>query len=126
MTHKTYKTKFSNNQLELIKKMDSGLIFTCEFIKRSNNERRYIKARTQVKKGLKGIGAKYDYKDYDLLHCIDIDILQKTKDVNTARKNISLDSLIWVKVQGQKYFWNDLVIDESIKQIKKQNEIIIK
>ena len=126
MKHKTYKTKFSNNQLELIKKMDSGLIFTCEFIKRSNNERRYIKARTQVKKGLKGIGAKYDYKDYDLLHCIDIDILQKTKDVNTARKNISLDNLIWVKVQGQTYFWNDLAIDESIKEIKKQNEIILK
>ena len=120
------KQKFSNSQLELIKKMDSGLIFTCEFIKRSNQERRYIKARTQVKKGLKGVGAKYNFRDYNLLHCIDIDILQKTKDINKARKNISLDGLIWVKVQGKKYFWNDLAIDESINNIKELNKTILK
>jgi len=109
---------------ELIQKMNSGKIFSCEFIKRSNNERRVILARTGVKIGLTGKGAPYNFSEKNLLPVIDVNIFKKTKNINESRKAIPLENIIWVQVEGIKYWVSDLKINESIENIKELNKII--
>ena len=114
------------NSKQLIEKMQSGKLFSCEFIKRSNNERRVILARTGVKIGLTGKGASYNFKDKNLLSVVDMNLYNKTKDINKSRRAIPLENVIWVQIQGKKHWVCDLAINESIKEIKKQNKIILK
>ena len=111
---------------ELLKEMQSGKLFSCEFIKRTTGERRLMLARTGVKIGLTGKGANYNFKEKNLLPVIDMNIYNKTKNINDSRKAIPLEKIIWVQIGGFKYWVSDLVINESINEIKKQNEIIIK
>jgi len=105
------------NYKNLLKEMTSGKIFTAEFIKKDNT-RRSINCRTNVKKYVTGKGLSFNPTSKNLLPVFD---LQKKQ-----YRFINLSTLISVTIKQKKYFINDMLIDESIKEINKQNEIILK
>ena len=111
------------NAKELIQKMNSGKIFTAEFIKKDGT-RRTIVARTGVKKGNKGIGLSFDPIAKSLLPVLDMTLAKKVDDINRAKRFINLSTIIWVQVDGVKYWVVDLAIDQSIQNIKELNKII--
>ena len=57
---------------EIEPKINDGKIFTVIFIKRTNDEERFMQARTGVKKGVKGVGLKFDPSKYNLIPVYDI------------------------------------------------------
>ena len=105
------------NQQQLFKEITSGKIFTAEFIKKDNS-RRVINCRTNVKKFTNGKGLNFDPIARNLLPVYDL----KVKDY----RFINLSTLISVTIKGQKYFINDIIIDESINKINQLNKIILK
>ena len=111
------------NAKELIQKMNSGKIFTAEFIKKDGT-RRTIVARTGVKKGNKGVGLSFDPMAKNLLPVLDMTLAKKVDDINKAKRFINLSTILWVQVDGVKYWVVDLAIDESIQNIKELNKII--
>ena len=111
---------------EILKEMQSGKLFSCEFIKRSTGERRTILARTGVKIGLTGAGSSYSFTQKNLLPVVDMNLYNKTKEINKSRRAIPLDGVIWVQIGGVKYWVSDLVINESIENIKQLNKTILK
>ena len=113
------------NTKKLIKKMKSGRIFTAQFIKKDGAARTIV-ARTGVTKGNKGIGLSFDPLAKNLLPVLDMDLSKKVDDINKAKRFINLSTIIWVQVDGVKYWVSDLIIDQSIKNIKELNKIISK
>jgi len=105
------------NKEQLFKEITSGKIFTAEFIKKDNS-RRVINCRTNVKKFTNGKGLNFDPIVRNLLPVYDL----KVKDY----RFINLSTLISVTIKGQKYFINDIIIDESINKINELNKIILK
>ena len=110
---------------ELLKEMNSGKIFTAEFIKKDGTPRT-ITARTGVKKGNKGIGLSFDPIAKNLLPVLDMELSKKVDDINKAKRFINLSTIIWVQISGVKYWISDLVIDQSIENIKQLNKTILK
>lgn len=113
------------NAKELIQKMNSGKIFTAHFIKKDGTPRT-ITGRTGVKKGNKGIGLSFDPIAKNLLPVLDMELAKKVNDINKAKRFINLSTIVWVQVDGVKYWVSDLVIDESIESIKELNKTILK
>ena len=105
------------NTQELIKEMNSGKIFTAEFIKKDNT-RRVINCRTNVKKYLKGGTLNFNPTAKNLLPVFD---LQKKQ-----YRFINLSTLISVTIKQKKYFINDLLINESINRINELNKTILR
>lgn len=103
------------NTQELIKEMNSGKIFTAEFIKKDNT-RRVINCRTNVKKYVTGKGLSFNPTAKNLLPVFD---LQKKQ-----YRFINLSTLISVTIKQKKYFINDLIIDESIEEIDRINKTL--
>lgn len=110
---------------DILKQMNSGKIFTVEFIKKDGS-RRVMNCRTGVKKGNKGIGLSFDPIAKNLLPVLDMDLCKKVDDINKAKRFINLSTVIWVQIGGVKYWVSDLVINESIKNIKELNKTILK
>ncbi len=102
---------------KLLKEITSGKIFTAEFIKKDNT-RRTINCRTNVKKFTNGKGLSFDPIARNLLPVYDL----KVKDY----RFINLSTLISVTINGQKYFINDIIINDSIDNIKELNKIILR
>lgn len=81
---------------QLLRLLCTGRFFAVEFTKRSNGARRRMLARTGVHAGLSsgGRGGRaYDPAAYDLLCVYDVH--------KRAWRNIPLDSLHWVRANGQ-------------------------
>jgi hypothetical protein len=57
---------------EIEPKISDGRIFTVIFIKRTNDEERFMQARTGVRKGVKGVGLSFDPKKYNLISVYDV------------------------------------------------------
>ena len=110
---------------ELLKEMNSGKIFTAQFIKKDGSTR-IINARTGVKKGNKGIGLSFDPIAKNLLPVVDLQLLKKVEDINKAKRFINLSTVVWVQISGVKYWVSDLVINESIESIKQLNKTILR
>ena len=105
--------------------MISGRIFTAQFIKKDGTPRTIV-ARTGVTKGNKGIGFSFDPLAKNLLPVLDMNLSKKVDDINKAKRFINLSTIIWVQVDGVKYWVSDLIIDESIKNINKLNKTILR
>ena len=105
------------NKEQLFKEITSGKIFAAEFIKKDNS-RRIINCRTNVKKFTNGKGLNFDPIAKNLLPVYDL----KAKDY----RFINLSTLISVTIKGEKYFINDIIIDESINKINQLNKTILK
>lgn len=75
-----------------------GEFFSVRFIKK-NGEVRDMRARTGVKKGLKGVGLSFSPRDYGLLPVYDLD-KQEYRFVN-------LNTLIEAHVAGERYVFHD-------------------
>ena len=101
------------NKEQLFQEITSGKIFTAEFIKKDKT-RRVINCRTNVKKFTNGKGLSFDPIARNLLPVYDL----KAKDY----RFVNLSTLISVTIKGQKYFINDIIIDESINNIKQINK----
>lgn len=70
-----------------------GKFFSVIFTKRSGGIREMV-ARTGVKKGVKGIGLKYNPADYSLVSVF---------DVNNGFRMIPLDGIHQIKFKGSTY-----------------------
>ena len=103
------------NKEQLFKEITSGKIFTAQFIKKDGS-RRLMNCRTNVKKFTNGKGLSFDPIAKNLLPVYDL----KVKDY----RFINLSTLISVKIGGKEYFINDIVINESIENIKQINKSI--
>jgi hypothetical protein len=94
----------------------NGRIFGVDFIKRSDNTVRSMRARRGVSKGVKGTGQSYTPGQRQLLTVYDMAKLDpkaahnagKSADEMTrgAFRNINLDGLVSVRLGGQRYDWN--------------------
>ena len=111
---------------KLLQEIKKGKFFTVEFIKRSNNERRVMNARFGVKKGLTGLGASFSFEEKNLLPVVDLDKLKETKDVKKSRRSIPIENIISISINKNKYFINDILINESINKIQELNKTILK
>ena len=116
---------------DLLKEMNSGKIFTAHFLKKDNKTKKFtiprtMIARTGVEKGNKGIGLSFDPMAKGLLPVLDMELSRTEKDINKAKRFVNLNTLIWVQISGVKYWVSDLVINESIKNIKELNKTILK
>lgn len=116
---------------ELLKEMNSGKIFTAHFLKKDNKTKKFtiprtMTARTGVQKGNKGIGFSFDPMAKGLLPVLDMELSRTEKNINNAKRFVNLNTLIWVKIDGKTIFVTDLIIDESIKNIKELNKIILR
>ena len=100
-------------QEKLFKEITSGKIFTAQFIKKDGS-RRLMNCRTNVKKFTNGKGLNFDPIARNLLPVYDL----KKKDY----RFINLSTLISVKIGGKEYYINDIVIEESINNIKQINK----
>lgn len=91
---------------EMVDMLSDGHIFFVVFVKRSDGTVRKMSARTGVKKGVKGIGLKFDPAKKDLLSVYD------------CRKQqfrfIPLDSIISISHNGRKW----TVINGQFEEIK--------
>ena len=103
------------NTQELIKEMNSGKIFTAEFIKKDGS-RRQMNCRTNVKKYVTGKCLSFNPTAKSLLPVFDL----KKKQY----RFINLSTLISVTIKQKKYFINDLIIDESIEEIDRINKTL--
>ena len=110
---------------ELLKEMNSGKIFTAQFIKKDGTPRT-MTARTGVKKGNKGVGLSFDPMAKNLLPVLDMELSKKVDDINKAKRFINLSTVVWVQISGVKYWVSDLVINESIESIKQLNKTILR
>ena len=110
---------------EILKEMNSGKIFTAQFIKKDGTPRT-ITARTGVKKGNKGSGLSFDPIAKNLLPVLDMELAKIFPDINKAKRFINLSTVVWVQISGFKYWVSDLVINESIENIKELNKTILK
>jgi hypothetical protein len=80
--------------------ISDGRIFSVEFIKRTNDEDRFMVARTGVKKGVTGRGLSFNPRAYNLLSVYDI--------TKRAFRFVSCERILWIKHHGQKIvFWPD-------------------
>ena len=104
-------------QKQLFQEITSGKIFTAQFIKKDGS-RRLMNCRTNVKKFTNGKGLSFDPIARNLLPVYDL----KVKDY----RFINLSTLISVTIKGQKYFINDIIINDSIDNIKELNKTILK
>jgi hypothetical protein len=102
-------------QEKLFQEITSGKIFTAQFIKKDGS-RRLINCRTNVSKYTKGKGLNFDPIARNLLPVYDL----KKKDY----RFINLSTLISVKIGGKEYYINDIVIEESINNIKQINKTL--
>ena len=100
-------------QEKLFQEITSGKIFTAQFIKKDGS-RRLMNCRTNVKKFTNGKGLSFDPIARNLLPVYDL----KKKDY----RFINLSTLISVKIGGKEYYINDIVIEESINNIKQINK----
>lgn len=87
--------KITKGQAVALLSMTQGRAFAVTFTKRTTGEVRHMNARLGVKKGVKGVGLKFDPSERDLLIVYD---LQKQ-----AFRSISLDSVTEVVVERRKY-----------------------
>ena len=60
------------NVTDIAPKISDGRIFTVIFIKRTNDEERWMQARTGVSKGVKGVGLKFKPEAYNLISVYDV------------------------------------------------------
>lgn len=84
---------------EFIEKVRSGRVFTLEFIKRTNGDRRVMNCRLGVKAHVKGVGRTFDPKTKDLLGVFD---MQKQ-----AYRFINLRDPLILRMDGKKYNWDN-------------------
>jgi hypothetical protein len=84
----------------------SGKVFTVEFYKRTNGELRKMNCRRGVKKGVKGVGMKYDPKERNLLTVYDMQKLEEGATERGAFRMINLSDLKSLKLEGKVYSWD--------------------
>ena len=75
-----------------------GKLFTVEFIKRTTGEIRVMNARRGVRKGVKGVGLRYNPAEYSLLNVYDMQ--------DGGFRSINLENLVALRMGGKKYTWN--------------------
>jgi hypothetical protein len=81
----------------------NGEIFSCRFIKRSDNSIRDMVCRLRVKKHLNGNGPVYNAADYNLIHVFDMDKVKEIGDGPRSYRSINLDTIQKITVAGQTY-----------------------
>lgn len=86
--------KLNLSEVRDLIKSAKGKIFSATFVK-SNGDIRIMTARTGVRKDLKGIGLKYDPKEYNLITVFDMNKRQY--------RSINIGTLLNLRMNGTLY-----------------------
>lgn len=86
---------------------EDGKFFTAEFTKRTTGDHRVMTCRRGVKKGVKGVGLKFDPKERDLLVVYDVQKLNEGSNEKGAFRMINLSDLHVVKLGGKTFNWDN-------------------
>lgn len=92
--------------IELIESTQ-GQFFSVQFTKKDKTVRQ-MTARLGVRKGVKGVGRRYNPKDYGLIGVYDVNKLEEGKDEKGAFRMINVNTLNWIKVGGKVYMVGDI------------------
>lgn len=86
---------------------ETGKIFTVSFYKRTGKgELRVMNCRRGVKKGVKGVGLKFDPKEKQLMVVYDMQKINEGKDEKGAFRMINMADLQTLKMDGNTYNWD--------------------
>lgn len=82
--------------------VSDGTIFSVDFIKRSNGERRTMVCRLGVKRHLKGGDSAYDPKKHNLLTVYDMD--------RAGYRSIPVEAIQRLSIHGQTFEFGEAVL----------------
>ena len=88
--------------IDAFKKADGSLV-SITFIKRTTGEVRKMLARTGVRKGVKGVGLKFNPRNKNLIGVYDFDKVREGADPSKCYRFVPIDAVISMKVRGKTY-----------------------
>lgn len=91
----TTKVKIETLRTIIENETDDSTVFTVNFVKRTTGKERVLNCRRGVKKGVTGVGLRYNPKAYNLLSVFDMQ--------NDGFRMINLETVRWVKLHGRTY-----------------------
>lgn len=88
--------------IDLFKKAN-GTLVSVTFVKRTNGEVRKMLARTSVKKGVKGVGLKFNPKNKKLMGVYDFEKVREGADPWKCYRFVPIDAVLSMRVRGKTY-----------------------
>jgi len=88
--------------IDLFKKAN-GTLVSVTFVKRTNGEVRKMLARTSVKKGVKGVGLKFNPKNKKLIGVYDFEKVREGADPWKCYRFVPIDAVLSMRVRGKTY-----------------------
>jgi len=88
--------------IDLFKKAN-GTLVSVTFVKRTNGEVRKMLARTSVKKGVKGVGLKFNPKNKKLIGVYDFQKVREGADPWKCYRFVPIDAVLSMRVRGKTY-----------------------
>jgi hypothetical protein len=88
--------------IDAFKKADGSLV-SITFVKRTTGEVRKMLARTGVRKGVKGVGLKFNPRNKNLIGVYDFDKVREGADPSKCYRFVPIDAVISMKVRGKTY-----------------------
>jgi hypothetical protein len=88
--------------IDAFKKADGSLV-SITFVKRTTGDVRKMLARTGVRKGVKGVGLKFNPRNKSLIGVYDFDKVREGADPHKCYRFVPIDAVISMKVRGKTY-----------------------
>jgi len=88
--------------IDAFKKADGSLV-SITFVKRTTGDVRKMLARTGVRKGVKGVGLKFNPRNKNLIGVYDFDKVREGADPHKCYRFVPIDAVISMKVRGKTY-----------------------
>ena len=80
-----------------------GTLVSVTFVKRTNGEVRKMLCRTSVKKGVKGVGLKFNPKNRNLIGVYDFQKVREGADPWKCYRFVPIDAVLSMRVRGKTY-----------------------
>ena len=91
------------SEVEDLFRKAKGTLVSVTFVKRTNGEVRKMLCRTSVKKGVKGVGLKFNPKNRNLIGVYDFQKVREGADPWKCYRFVPMDAVLSMRVRGQTY-----------------------
>ncbi len=100
----TSKSRFmKTSEVEDLFRKAQGTLVSVTFVKRTNGEVRKMLCRTSVKKGVKGVGLKFNPKNRNLIGVYDFQKVREGADPWKCYRFVPMDAVLSMRVRGKTY-----------------------
>tara|TARA_R110002020_G_scaffold64468_1_gene171060 strand:+ start:412 stop:1536 length:1125 start_codon:yes stop_codon:yes gene_type:complete len=100
----TSKSRFmKTGEVEDLFRQAKGTLVSVTFVKRTNGEVRKMLCRTSVKKGVKGVGLKFNPKNRNLIGVYDFQKVREGADPWKCYRFVPMDAVLSMRVRGKTY-----------------------